>query len=458
MLRSDIIEHVSVLLDLEGNPDQVAAFAAAADIGTGVLTPVGVLDPAALSQFGRLDLLIAMDRLKSWADAQQQRTLAAMAAAPAPITAPVSGRGGARDNQWVREEVGCALRIPFGAAAALLHNATDLVGRLPDTLDALERGVLRPGQARVLVESVRNLDDDTAAAVQARILPGAGTQTVAELRRATRRAVLSADPVGQQTRHAHAVADRRVEVFPADDGMATLWALLPADAATTVLAALGVCADQARQLADGRSADQLRADALLDLALNTATGTGTATGSGTASARGPAVHVTVALSTLLGVDEQPGDLDGHGPIPAALARRIAADPSGTWYRLITDTHGQLLDHGRTTYRPPASLRDHVITRDRTCRMPGCHRRARRSELDHLAAWDDGGTTSALNLHALCPRHHHLKHDTGWKVTRTPDGTTHWTSPLGRRYHKPPDPLPQDTTTTTTDPDDEPPPF
>jgi hypothetical protein len=43
----------------------------------------------------------------------------------------------------------------------------------------------------------------------------------------------------------------------------------------------------------------------------------------------PSVQVTVAASTLLGTDNQPGQLTGYGPITATQARRIAADQSGT---------------------------------------------------------------------------------------------------------------------------------
>jgi hypothetical protein len=56
---------------------------------------------------------------------------------------------------------------------------------------------------------------------------------------------------------------------------------------------------------------------------------------------------------------------------------------------------------------------------------------------------DGTNTVAANLQCLCPRHHHLKHEAGWHVTRAPDGTTHWITPTRRRYAKPPDEMPFD---------------
>ena len=109
----------------------------------------------------------------------------------------------------------------------------------------------------------------------------------------------------------------------------------------------------------------------------------------------------------------------------------------------------LLDYGRTRYRPPATLINHVQARDRTCRFPTCNRRATTCETDHAVAWEHGGTTNAANLHALCPRHHHAKHDAGWSTIRHRDDSTTWISPSGRRYHKPAEQLPIDTTTTPT---------
>jgi hypothetical protein len=47
----------------------------------------------------------------------------------------------------------------------------------------------------------------------------------------------------------------------------------------------------------------------------------------------PAIQVTVAASTLMGVDERPGELAGYGPITAGMAREIAADGVGVSLQL-----------------------------------------------------------------------------------------------------------------------------
>lgn len=288
------------------------------------------------------------------------------------------------DKQWVREEVACALRVAASTAAARLALATELTSRFAQTLDLLAAGRVSAPMARRLAESALPLDDAAAAAVQARVLPRAGGQTFSQFAQTVRRAVLAAVPRSAEKRHADARAERGVRVRPLEDGMAELSAVHTADAITAAYAAINDAAqagsnsagDAAGSEADDRTADQRRADALIDLLTCPGSADANKAAEGACSVRKPcrcgqrpAVLVTVAASTLLGLDGQPGELAGYGPIPAALARAIAADPTGTWRRLVTDPTGRLLDYGRTTYRPPTALADHVRARDWTCRFP-----------------------------------------------------------------------------------------
>ena len=150
------------------------------------------------------------------------------------------------------------------------------------------------------------------------------------------------------------------------------------------------------------------------------------------SRRPVTINVTIDLPTLLNMAENPGQLSGYGPIPASLARELAAD--GNWKRFITDpTSGELLDIGRKSYRPSQHLVDFLIARDRTCRFPGCRYPAHRSDIDHVTPWDDGGKTTPENLGSLCRRHHRLKTHGGWKVTSASDGSCEWISPNGKHY-------------------------
>ena len=152
------------------------------------------------------------------------------------------------------------------------------------------------------------------------------------------------------------------------------------------------------------------------------------------SAHRPLIHVTVPLTTLMGLHDEPGELAGYGPIPAPIARQIAADPDCTWRRLLTDpVSGTLLDYGRRTYRPPAPLAGFLRARDGACRYPGCRRPAVACEIDHVQPWQHGGTTSEDNLCCLCVRHHNLKEQLGWQVLLHPDRQLEWITPTGHRY-------------------------
>ena len=157
------------------------------------------------------------------------------------------------------------------------------------------------------------------------------------------------------------------------------------------------------------------------------------------SRRPVTINVTIDLPTLLNMAENPGQLTGYGPIPASLARELAAD--GNWKRFITDpTSGELLDIGRKSYRPSQHLVDFLIARDRTCRFPGCRYPAHRSDIDHVTPWDEGGETTPDNLGSLCRRHHRLKTHGGWKVTSSSDGSCEWISPTGKHYLVPSRPV------------------
>ncbi len=124
-------------------------------------------------------------------------------------------------------------------------------------------------------------------------------------------------------------------------------------------------------------------------------------------------------------------IDGIGPVDPDLARHLATD--ARWRRVLADpVTGIVYDVGKTRYRIPADMRRRVITRDMTCRFPGCARKARYCHLDHVIEYPDGPTADC-NLIALCELHHRVKHQTGWQLVLHEDASIDWISPTGRRY-------------------------
>ncbi|UNX56179.1 HNH endonuclease [Georgenia sp. TF02-10] len=139
----------------------------------------------------------------------------------------------------------------------------------------------------------------------------------------------------------------------------------------------------------------------------------------------------------LDIDPEPGEvaeLAGYGPISPDVARALAA--GGTWRRLITDPlSGTVLDVGRTRYRPPADLAEHVRTRDRTCVRPGCTTPAERCQIDHTRAFSQGGKTAADSLGAQCTTDHALKSAGTFKTTQPTPGVFEWLTPTGHAYRR-----------------------
>jgi hypothetical protein len=359
---------------------------------------------AELDEDGLIEALAAAERLVRWATAAQLAVVGEL----------VRRRG---DPQFVADEIAAELRLSRVAAATRLGLAVELE-RLPTVAGGLADGGLDLPKAKAITDAVAVLDEPARAGVVAEAVERAGRQTVGELRAWLRRAVLAADPDAAEARHRQAVSERRVTLTPVGDGMAELWALLPADAAARAYAAVDAAARASRTPADPRTADQRRADALVDLL----------TGQATAPAA-TRVHVTVPLDTVLGGD-RPGELAGLGPIPAPMARQAAAD--GLWRWLATTGDGVLADSCRRSYRPSAALADLLRGRDQTCRFPGCRQPAHRCDLDHTIPYP-AGSTSPDNLISLCRHHHRLKHAGGWTVHQHPGGHLTWSSPAGRTY-------------------------
>ena len=129
------------------------------------------------------------------------------------------------------------------------------------------------------------------------------------------------------------------------------------------------------------------------------------------------------------------ELDGYGPITPDVAQALAFSGE-TWRRLVTDPlSGQLLDVGRTRYRPPAAIAEFVRMRDRSCVSPTCSTPARSCQLDHIEAWQDGGVTSAENVATECARDHRVKTTGAFQLEHLGAGTFVWTTPSGHRYRR-----------------------
>ncbi|MET3172578.1 UNVERIFIED_ORG: hypothetical protein ABIB52_000402 [Arthrobacter sp. UYCu721] len=357
-------------------------------------------------------------------------------------------------------EVSCVLTVSERAASALLSEAHALSTALPLTLSALHAGSISWQHARYMVDEAANLDRPAAAALEAHFLDPdapnpargclAGDLIPGRFRHKARTWRERHHPVSIEKRHARGVQDRRVEYAPDRDGMAWLSAYLPVDQAAGIWDRTTTAARALQGPHEDRTLSQIRADiaAMWLLGSNIAGGgtdgvagmtggigeTGMAEGEGVPSPRAQ-VLVTVPVMSLLGLTDEPAMLDGYGPIPPSMARRLVADGAESFHRVLIDPRdGAPLEIGRTSYRVTKAQRQWLRLRDGKCPFPGCSNQSLDNEADHILAWAHGGSTGISNLGQPCPKHHRLRHTTGWTPTAaTKNKPPGWASPTGRRY-------------------------
>ncbi len=412
-----------------------------------------------------MDGLAEVTRLEAGAAALKVRFAAEYLQATAALASPAASPQECTVREMaVVAEVACVLTVSERTAGAFLSDCQALTTVLPLTLGALQAGTVSWHHARIMVDETAGLDRAGAAALEAHFLDPAAPDPArgcpaeelvpGRFRAKARMWRERHHPASIETRHTRCAADRRVEFVPDRDGMAWLNAYLPADTAAGIWERTTAAARALQGPDEARTLTQLRADVAATLLLtgNGTTGTGTGTsggiaggfasgGTGMAGLAGgvPApraqVLVTVPVMSLVGVSDEPAMLDGFGPIPPSMARRLIADGADSFHRVLTDPRdGAPLEIGRSSYRLTKAQRQWLRLRDGKCPFPGCNNPSLDNEADHLLAWADGGSTGIANLGQPCPKHHRLKHASAW----TPAGASKdhppgWTSPSGRYY-------------------------
>ena len=325
-------------------------------------------------------------------------------------------------------EIRAALAWTRRAADAQLDLARDLLERHPRVWAALSRGEVDLPKARVIVDQTSHLDQKTARQVADAAMNRAGRETTGQLRARIRRLVIAVDPDSARERYEARLVDRRVVIEATKTGTANLFGLdLPAAETNAVMRRINRMARAAKTSDDDRTLDQIRADILLDL-LN---GRQPEQSSGDG---GCVVDIRVDLTTLVGLDDNPAEIPGWGPVIADVARQVVTEQVGAqWQVTVTDPEsGDVVHIGTTRRRPTTGQRRKVEAVALTCVFPGCRMPARNSDLDHRQAWAEGGPTDEENLEPLCRHDHRLKH-AGWKLEGLETGEYLWTSPLGLKY-------------------------
>ena len=316
-----------------------------------------------------IGVLRAARRLASWSAALE---LAAVTDLAERREAEAARAAACVPGEHIGDEIAAALTLTGRAADVLLDLALAL-RRLPATMAALASGRIDRWKAAVIADEVTGLSGEHAAAVEQQVLGAAPGQTTGQLRTATRRAVLAADPAAARERKERAQRDARVERWDEQAGTAALAGrdLPPAG----VLAAdrnLSSLAGSLRRAGASGTMDQLRARVFLALLTGepipgepitgepiTGSSSGTCHGPGTCThGPGGSVNLTIPLATWLGLSDAPGHAAGYGPLDAADSRDLAAllarHPGSRWCVTVTGEGGRAVAHGCARHLPGGS--------------------------------------------------------------------------------------------------------
>ncbi len=435
--------------------------------GLDCVTELWKISPENLDYAGRVDYLAALEKQSGWFNVWLQHAIVVVAGnEPSRVDSMYSG---VDDSE--REEIATALRMSGSTAQSRIDVARTLMQHLPGATAALAIGDISPAHANVIARESAQLIrqgvlPEVLKLIEDEAVAHAEFHTPAQVANKVRSCIAMFAPEQFEAAAVEEKSARKVSYFPSPNGMATIVAFLPAPDAQTIMLAIDRLASKTNGIAkeklrnyrksNGQSEvdnaerfnltdfsedlmdpmDAHRADAITAIAtMFLETNEDQIMNHG----RPVTVNLTIDLPTLLGLAENPGQLSGYGPIPASVARELAAD--GKWRKFITDpTTGNLLDFGRESYVPPQILRDFLLARDRTCRFPGCRRSGIKGEIDHAIPWEEGGGPSPSNLGLLCKRHHQLKTHGGWKLESFADGSCEWTSPLGKKRFVPARPM------------------
>ena len=180
---------------------------------------------------GRLDenalaaLAIGAQKLASRAQAAGLAACAQISSRAAAADRRIGVAADGRPARLCRDgvaQIALALMLTDHSAGAQADLAVGLGWRLTATRRALTAGGIDHSRARAIWEATSVLPAEAARAVEAKLLPEAGRQTLAQLRQRLRLAVIAADPEGAEERRKAAQRHADVRLYGEDDQTATL--------------------------------------------------------------------------------------------------------------------------------------------------------------------------------------------------------------------------------------------
>jgi len=374
------------MFDTEIPPSDLDLLAPDADDDAGLPADLGSVAPGLLlavilssadrdrlSGYDRVELLKARSRLISHLQAELYADIHAVSEAVSELDHFEHQDG----FYTTASEVRAALTLTRRAGETHTDLAFQLTERLPSVWQALHDGLIDLAKARVLSDQTCHLPRELAQQVCDAALERAPDQTTGQLQARIQRLIITIDPASAKERYEEKLKERRVISEMTDAGTANLLGLdLPTADTNSAMRRINRIARTLKAKGDKRPIDQIRADILLDLL------TGRGQFNSGSSDKGM-VDIRVDMTTLAGIDDQPGEIPGFGPVIADVARQIVVEqPDAEWRVTPTDQDGQPVGVVTTKRRPTIAQKRQVGARNPTCVYPGCRIDSAQCDLNH----------------------------------------------------------------------------
>lgn len=232
-----------------------ADVASGSGLATALLSRLDVVDIDELDGEAAVDAAVAFDKVANRVAARRVRTVARAALQHV-------GTEHVDPIRLAAAEIGSALGLGSRSIDVEIDVALSLTSRLTATLAAMESGDVSYGKAKVLAHQTVDLFDEQAQQVEALVLGKAGERTWAQHDAAVRRAVVRVDPKAPERRRKNADRASRLVRRYGSDGLAELIVTLPVAQVDAAYTAADAWARARKAAGDDRPLEQLRAEAV----------------------------------------------------------------------------------------------------------------------------------------------------------------------------------------------------
>jgi hypothetical protein len=351
------------------------------------LRSVAAADPATCDDAGLETVSAEVHRLRCWLD-----SIDAAVVARRRELASAGGRRSSREADVVSERA-------------------TVCEAMPEVHAAMAAGTLSAGHADAIARAANRLDGDERvelAAMAPELVEQAASKSVDAFARQVRDLARRISRDEGLRHHEKLKSQRTVRRWMDREGMChTQISLDPeADARLSAVFDAAVAAERAKP-DTGRTFDQLRADAFMNLVTATPA---------------PGAHLPAELLIICDLTTMQHGLHENGvcetfdgqPLPPATVRRLACEAN--IIPIVLDGDCRVVDIGRAKRLATADQRRALRAMHRTCAAPDCPVRFGDCDIHHLKEWGEGGPTNLENLIPLCSKHHHLIHEGQWRPT------------------------------------------